>query len=159
MLSGCFTKSPNSLGPCLGLRPEPLRLIIPLGIPPLTWIQWLARYDLYCSHKPYGTSEPPFSFTKGYLPSISSVSKLFSIQQFDNSHLINLLTTILPNGKTLAYQSLVNIPPAQLRSPLCPVPDETPVPTTRTFSFATSCPLYLPCPLPITPFRRAAPTH
>ena len=77
------------------------------------------RYDLYGSHKPYGTYEPPFSSTKGYLPSISSVSRLLSIQQYDNSHLITLLMTILPNGKTLAYQSLVNIPPAQLHFPLC----------------------------------------
>ena len=79
-------------------------MIIPLRIPPLTVIQWLVRYELYC----YGTSEPPFYSTKGYPPSILSVSKLLSIQQFNNSLLINLLTTILPNGKTLAYQSLAN---------------------------------------------------
>ena len=59
--------------------------------------------NLYCSPKPYGTSVSPFSSTKGYLPSNSSVRKLLSIQQFDNSPLINLLTMILPNGKTLAY--------------------------------------------------------
>ena len=80
-------------------------LIIPLGIPPLTGIQWLVIYDLYCSHKPYGTSEPPFSSTKGYLPSIFSVRKLLSIQQFNNSHLINLLTTILPNVTSSAPRS------------------------------------------------------
>ena len=41
----------------------------------------LVRYDYYCSHKPYGTSEPPFPSTKGYLPSITSISKIQSIQQ------------------------------------------------------------------------------
>ena len=40
-------------------------VIIPLWIPPLTGFQWLVRYDLYCSHKPYGPSEPPFSLYKG----------------------------------------------------------------------------------------------
>ena len=45
-----------------------------------------------------------FYSTKGYLPSNLSVRKLLSIQQFDNIHLINLLTTILPNVKSLAYQ-------------------------------------------------------
>ena len=109
------------------------------------------RYDLYCSHKPYGTSEPTFPPRKNYLPSITSVSKLLYIQQSDNSLLINLLTTISPNGNTLAYQLLVNIPPTQLRSPLCLVPKETPVPATRNFSFVTSCPPYLPCLLEISP--------
>ena len=41
----------------------------------------LVRYDSYCSHKPHGTSKPPFSSTKGYLPSITSISKIQSIQQ------------------------------------------------------------------------------
>ena len=63
------------------------------------------RYNLYCSPKPYGTSVPPFSSTKGCLPSNSSVIKLLYIQQFDNSPLGNLLTTILPNEKSLAYQA------------------------------------------------------
>ena len=54
------------------------------------------RYDSYCSHKPYSTSEPPFSSTKGYLTSIMSISKLQYIQQINNSLLIILLTTILP---------------------------------------------------------------
>ena len=75
---------------------QQVTLIIPPWIPPLTGFQWLVRYDLYFSHKPYGTYEPPFSSTKGYLPSITSISKLISIQQFNNSLLINLLTTILP---------------------------------------------------------------
>ena len=47
-----------------------------------------------------------FPSTRGDLPSSTSVRKLLSIQQFDNSLLINLLTTILPNGNTLAYQCL-----------------------------------------------------
>ena len=38
------------------------------------------------------------------MPPNLSVRKLLSIQQFDNIPLINLLTTILPNGKTFAYQ-------------------------------------------------------
>ena len=44
-------------------------MIIPLWVTPLTGFQWLVRYDLYW--EPYGTSEPPFSSTKGYLPSIT----------------------------------------------------------------------------------------
>ena len=64
---------------------------------------------------------------------------------FNNS--INLLTTILPNVKTLAYQLLVNIPPAQLRFPLLPVPEETPVPATRTFLFRDLLPAVPTCPL------------
>ena len=78
------------------LGPMYMTLKIPLWIPPLTGFQWLVRYDLYCSHKPYGTSKPPFPSTKGCLPWITSIRKLLSIQQFDNSLLINLLTTILP---------------------------------------------------------------
>ena len=65
------------------------------------------RYNLYCSLKPYGISLPPFPSTMGYLPSNFSVIKLLPIRQFENSPLVNLLTTILPNGKPLAYQSLV----------------------------------------------------
>ena len=65
------------------------------------------RYNIYCSPKPNGTSVPLFLSTKGYLSSKLSVRKLLSIQQFDNIPLVNLLTTFLPNGKTLSYQSLV----------------------------------------------------
>ena len=36
----------------------------------------------------------------------------------------------LTNGNTLAYQSLVNIPTAQLRSPPRPVTEDTPLPAT-----------------------------
>ena len=97
----------------------------------------LVRYDSYYSHKPYGTSEPPFSSTKGYLPSIMSISKIQYIQQ-QLTH--NFTNGDLTNGKTLAYQSLVNIPPAQIRSPLRPVREETPVPATRTLSSATVLP-------------------
>ena len=53
-----------------------IQLIIPLWINPLTGFQWLVIYDFYCSHKSYGTFEPLFSSAKGYLPSITSVSKL-----------------------------------------------------------------------------------
>ena len=35
-----------------------------------------------------------------------SVSKILSIQKFDNSLLINLLTTILPNGNTFSYHKI-----------------------------------------------------
>ena len=41
----------------------------------------LVRYDSYCSHKPHGTSKPRVSSTKGYLPSITSISIIQSIQQ------------------------------------------------------------------------------
>ena len=71
-------------------------VIIPLWIHPLTVFKWLVRYDSYCSHKTYGTSEPPFPSTKGYMPSITSIIKLQSIKQINNSLLINLLTMILP---------------------------------------------------------------
>ena len=40
----------------------------------------------------------------------------------------------LTNGKYPSYQSLVNIPPAPLRSPLRPVTEETTVPATWTLS-------------------------
>ena len=46
----------------------------------------------------------------------------------------NFTNDNLTNGKSPSYQSLVNIPPAPLRSPLCPVTEETPVPATRTLS-------------------------
>ena len=97
----------------------------------------LVRYDSYCSHKPHGTSEPPFFSKKGYLPSITSISKIQSIQPQLNHNFTN---DNLTNGKPLAYQSLVNIPPTQLRSLLCPVPEETPVPATRTLSSVTVLP-------------------
>ena len=41
----------------------------------------LVRYDSYCRHKPHGTSKPPFSSPKGYLPSITSIRKIQSILQ------------------------------------------------------------------------------
>ena len=46
----------------------------------------------------------------------------------------NFTNDDLTNGKPPSYQSLVNIPPAPLRSPLHPVTEETPVPATPTFS-------------------------
>ena len=36
----------------------------------------IVRYDSNCSHKPRGTSKPTFSSPKGYLPSITSISKI-----------------------------------------------------------------------------------
>ena len=58
----------------------------------------LVRYDSYCSHKPHGTSKPPFSSTKGYLPSITSISKIQSILQ-QLTH--NFTNDNLTNGKTI----------------------------------------------------------
>ena len=36
----------------------------------------IVRYDSNCSHKPRGTSKPMFPSPKGYLPSITSISKI-----------------------------------------------------------------------------------
>ena len=36
----------------------------------------IMRYDSNCSHKTRGTSKPTFSSPKGYLPSITSISKI-----------------------------------------------------------------------------------
>ena len=41
----------------------------------------LVRYESYCRHKPHGISKPPFPSTKGYLPSITSISKIQYILQ------------------------------------------------------------------------------
>ena len=41
----------------------------------------IVRFDSYCSHKPHGTSKPHFPSTKGYLPSITSISKIQYILQ------------------------------------------------------------------------------
>ena len=46
----------------------------------------------------------------------------------------NFTNDDLTDGNFPSYQSLVNIPPALLRSPLRPTTEETPVPTTRTLS-------------------------
>ena len=46
----------------------------------------------------------------------------------------NFTNDDLTDGNSPSYQSLVNIPPAPLRSPLRPTTEETPVPTTRTLS-------------------------
>ena len=46
----------------------------------------------------------------------------------------NFTNDDLTDGNSPSYQSLVNIPPAPLRSPLRPVTEETPVPATRTLS-------------------------
>ena len=44
----------------------------------------------------------------------------------------NFTNDDLTDGSSPSYQSLVNIPPALLRSPLRPTTEDTPVPTTRT---------------------------
>ena len=46
----------------------------------------------------------------------------------------NFTNDDLTDVNSPSYQSLVNIPPALLRSPLRPTTEETPVPTTRTLS-------------------------
>ena len=46
----------------------------------------------------------------------------------------NFTNDDLTNGKSPSYQSLVNIPPAPLLSPLRLVTEETPVPAARTLS-------------------------
>ena len=38
----------------------------------------LVGYDSNCSHKPRGTSKPTFSSPKGYLPSFTSISKIYN---------------------------------------------------------------------------------
>ena len=52
----------------------------------------------------------------------------------------NFTNDDLTNGKFPSYQSLVNIPPSPLRSPLRPVTEETPVPATQTLSSVTVFP-------------------
>ena len=46
----------------------------------------------------------------------------------------NFTNDNLTDGNSPSYQSLVNIPPALMRSPIRPVTEETPVPATRTIS-------------------------
>ena len=58
----------------------------------------LVIYDSYCSHKPHGTSKPPFPSPNGYLPSIISISKIQYIQQ-KLTH--NFTNDDLTNGKNL----------------------------------------------------------
>ena len=38
----------------------------------------IVRYDSNYSHKPRGTTKPTFSSLKGYLPSITSISKIYN---------------------------------------------------------------------------------
>ena len=52
----------------------------------------------------------------------------------------NFTNDDLTIGKSPSYQSLVNIPPAPLRSPLRPATEETPVPATGTLSYVTVFP-------------------
>ena len=84
-------------------------------------------YDSNCSHKPRGTSKPNFSHQRVIFPQ-SRQSAIYRIvtHNFTNDN--------LTNGKSPSYQSLVNIPPALLCSPLRLVTEETPVPATWTLS-------------------------
>ena len=75
------------------------------------------------------------------LSALNHVNQQITIYSTNQQYLThNFTNDDLTNGNTLAYQSLVNIPPAQLRSPLRPVPEETPVPATRTLSSVTVLP-------------------
>ena len=60
----------------------------------------------------------------------------------------------LTYGNSPSYQSLVNIPPALLRSPLRPNTEETPVPTTRTLS-SVPIPPAEPAPFSISTLKTA----
>ena len=66
----------------------------------------------------------------------------------------NFTNEDLTDGNSPSYQSLVNIPPALLRSPLCPATEETPVPTTRTLSSVPVLPAK-PAPSSISTFKTA----
>ena len=56
----------------------------------------------------------------------------------------NCTNDYLTDGNSPSYQSLVNIPPALLSSPLRPSTEETPVPTHRTLSSVPVLPPNLP---------------
>ena len=109
----------------------------------------LVRYESYCNYKPHGTSKPNFPSPKGYLPSITSIRKNIIVTH-------NFTNDDLTNGKSPSYQSLVNIPPAQLRSPLLPVTEETPVPATRTLPSMTVFP-FKPAPFSFSAKKHALP--
>ena len=85
------------------------------------------RYDSNCSHKPCGTSKPTFPHQRVICPH-SRLSAKYRIV----TH--NFTNDDLTDGNSPSYKSLVNIPPALLRSPLLPSTEETPVPATRTLS-------------------------
>ena len=58
------------------------------------------------------------------------------------------------DGNSPSYQSLVNIPPALLRSPLRPATEETPVPKTQTLS-SVPVPPAEPAPFSISTLKTA----
>ena len=64
----------------------------------------------------------------------------------------------LTNGNSPSYQSLVNIPPALLRSLLRPVTEETPVPETRTLSSVPVLPAE-PAPFSLSTLKTALSQH
>ena len=66
----------------------------------------------------------------------------------------NFTNDDLTNGNSPSYQSLVNIPPAPLRSPLRPVTEETPVPATQTLS-SVPVPPAEPAPFYISTLKTA----
>ena len=67
----------------------------------------------------------------------------------------NFTNDDLTDGNSPSYQSLVNIPPALLRSPLRPATEETPVPTTRTLS-SVPVPPAEPTPFSISTLKNRA---
>ena len=66
----------------------------------------------------------------------------------------NFTNDDVTNGQSPRYQLLENIPPAQLRSPLRPVTEETPVPATLTLSSVTVLPAE-PAPFSLSALKTA----
>ena len=66
----------------------------------------------------------------------------------------NFTNDNLTDGNFPSYQSLVNIPPALLCSPVCPATEDTPVPTTRTLS-SVPVPAAKPAPFSISTLKTA----
>ena len=66
----------------------------------------------------------------------------------------NFTNDDLTDGYSPSYQSLVNIPPGLLRSPLRPTTEETPVPTTWTLSSVPVLPAE-PAPFSISTLKTA----
>ena len=68
----------------------------------------------------------------------------------------NFTNDDLTDGNSPSYQSLVNIPPAPLRSPLRPVTEDTAVPATRTLSSVPVSPAE-PAPFSLFTLKTALP--
>ena len=66
----------------------------------------------------------------------------------------NFTNDDLIDGNSPSYQSLVNIPPALLRSPLRPATEDTPGPATRTLS-SVPVPPAEPAPFSISTLKTA----